>query len=110
MPNKPRSHESRLQDTRWGKRKQEQYKRDRYGNAQTIRATNRWKKLSAFKRKRSPLCEDPFGYHKEDGRPTPVKDVHHIVPIEEEPSLAYSWSNLMSVCRDCHAKLDKGEK
>lgn len=110
MPTAPRSHESRQRDTRWGKKKAEQYHKDQSGKARAIRATGRWKKLAGLKKKRNPICEDPFGHHAEDQRPEPMRDVHHIVPIEEDESKAFVWSNLMSVCRACHAKLDKGKE
>ena len=30
--------------------------------------------------------------------------VHHIVPRSVDPSRTYDWSNLMSLCNDCHDK------
>ena len=67
-----------------------------------------WADLSRLYRAENPLCEEC----ERHGRTTPAKDVHHVVPVSVRPDLALSWSNLMSVCRKCHWRLDriKGEQ
>jgi predicted HNH restriction endonuclease len=42
-----------------------------------------------------------------------ASQVHHIEGLAARPDLAYTWSNLMSVCTRCHALLERemrGEK
>ena len=39
---------------------------------------------------------------------TAATEVHHIVKIKDRPELRLEWSNLMSVCRDCHERIEKG--
>ena len=45
---------------------------------------------------------------------TPADTVHHIVHLTPQnitdPTISLSTSNLMAVCRDCHAELHKGRK
>ena len=59
-----------------------------------------WNKLSARYRKLNPLCEDC----DKEGRTTPCTEVHHIVPITQDPSLRLVWSNLVALCHECHDK------
>ena len=75
--------------------------------ARGIRATNRWRKLSEAKRRKNPLCEDPFGDH--GGRVVAAESVHHVESVEARPDLAFVWENLMSVCNVCHNRLDKSK-
>ena len=35
-----------------------------------------------------------------------MDEVHHIIPIEERPDLAFVEDNLMSVCRECHEEME----
>lgn len=76
-----------------------------------------WKELTIQKKRANPLCEQcikdgeaigiPGGYVKS------VECVHHIIPIEtartkeEMRRLAFDWSNLMSLCKSCHARIHK---
>ena len=64
-----------------------------------------WRKLSEFKRKIDPLCEECA----KAGRTTPADHVHHIVPIVEAEERRLDMDNLMSVCVDCHEKLERGK-
>ncbi len=50
------------------------------------------------KLKTDPLCE----FHKERGETVLATVVHHIKPIAEAPELRLVWSNLCSLCKDCH--------
>jgi len=58
----------------------------------------KWRRLRALKLKRNPLCEEC----ERLGRVVPATMVHHIVPIEQDPTLRLVWSNLMSLCEACH--------
>lgn len=66
--------------------------------ARGIRATNRWRKLSEAKRRKNPLCEDPFGDH--GGRVVACESVHHVKSVEaRRNSLGFSQSKLAAaVC------------
>ena len=84
---------------------------------QDIYNSREWKELTIQKKRVNPLCEQcikdgeavgiPGGYVK------PAECVHHIIPIEtartkdEMRRLAFDWSNLMSLCKSCHARIHK---
>jgi len=61
--------------------------------------STRWRKLSLSIRTRFPICV-------QEGCGKASKEVHHIVPIEENPSLMYVNSNLVPLCRKCHKKIE----
>ena len=68
--------------------------------------TQRWRDLRAWKMTNYPLCEECLKNDKN----TAVEDVHHIIsfmstndPIERS-RLAFDYNNLMSICKECHAK------
>lgn len=63
-------------------------KHARYGRA--------WKKARDAYATAHPFCERCF----EQGRMTPLDEVHHIVPVREGGG--NEESNLMSLCRSCH--------
>lgn len=46
-----------------------------------------------------PLCERCL----EQGRMTPVEEVHHIIPVSQGGTS--EESNLMSLCKSCHNKI-----
>jgi 5-methylcytosine-specific restriction protein A len=60
--------------------------------------SSRWRRISKKKRAVSPFCEDC-----EDIGVTVIADVvDHIVEITDDKSLAFTWSNLKSLCHACH--------
>lgn len=71
-----------------------------------------WKELRLRKVQANPFCE----LCKEEGYAEPTRAIHHIVPIEsgrteaECRSLAFRWSNLISVCFRHHSKLHMAER
>ena len=67
-----------------------------------IRSSRRWTECSKRHKHRQPLCLDPFGEHG----PKEVDEVHHIVPIRENPGLAFDPSNLASLCKKCHEQVE----
>lgn len=79
-------------------------------SAQDVRNSSFWKKVRKTYASLHPLCEDPHGDHKNDYMPPVVADVHHIIPIQKAPHLAFKHSNLMSVCKDCHAVFSQQER
>jgi 5-methylcytosine-specific restriction enzyme A len=58
----------------------------------------RWRKLRARKLRANPVCEDC-------GREF-ANTVHHVEPRLEHPALAFSWSNLKSMCGPCHTRYE----
>ena len=106
VPTKPKTHRPRqaIGKVHRPKRPSEQ----QVTQARSIRSTNRWRKLSEAKRRKDPLCEDPFGDH--GIRKVGAQSVHHIQSVELRPDLAFEWANLMSVCNACHNRLDKSER
>jgi 5-methylcytosine-specific restriction protein A len=63
---------------------------------------NRWRKLSEAKREADPLCEECLKLEIA----VPAEEVHHVIPIRLAPHLAFEWSNLESLCVDCHRAKD----
>lgn len=60
-----------------------------------------WEKKRASILKRDGyLCKECKRY----GRFVQAQTVHHIVHIEDDPSLALTNSNLVSLCNSCHNK------
>lgn len=74
--------------------------------------SKQWKLLRARKLAANPLCER----HLEEGKVVAASVVHHIVEVEsghteaECRALAFSWANLQSLCRECHADIHKAER
>jgi 5-methylcytosine-specific restriction protein A len=58
-----------------------------------------WKDLSERYRAQYPLCEDCL----KEGKVTPSSEVHHVIPISEQPSLRLTWTNLVALCNTCHS-------
>ena len=77
-----------------------------------IYQSKEWRELRVLKYRANPLCE----LCEREGYVRAAQAIHHITPIEtaktmdEMKRLAYDWSNLLSVCRECHAKLHKDMK
>lgn len=75
--------------------------------------SSRWRAIRAQQLAEHPFCElcAKKGVYYQTG----ATEVHHIVPIdsarteEEAERLAYSTSNLMSLCHKCHSNLHKAE-
>src|ERR1035441_6589236 len=79
-------------------RKYDRTKRLQGGNA----VANEFRHSQACKQLRDsyfaehPLCEDPFGCHERLGIVSPTEDIHHVVSIQKDPSLALDASNLIA--------------
>ena len=81
----------------------EKYDRDpntkrRYGRA--------WKRIRDRYATEHPLCEMCL----QEGRLTPVQEVHHILPVSKGGT--HARDNLMSLCQSCHTKIhhDLGDR
>lgn len=74
-----------------------------------IYQSREWRELRVRKYQANPLCE----LCERDGYVRAAQAIHHIHPIEDSKTMeemrhwAFMWSNLVSVCRACHAKLHK---
>lgn len=65
----------------------------------SITKTNRWKRLSEQTRKRDGGCVRCGT--------TQRLEVHHVVPVLVDPDLAFDPSNLITLCRACHAREER---
>lgn len=64
--------------------------------------SKRWKEKRNYILKRDNyLCQECKKY----GRRVDGDVVHHIIPIEEAPELAFVDDNLITICKTCHNKL-----
>jgi len=77
--------------------------------AMRIRSSYKWKRVRLLKLSNDPLCEDPHGCHANKQTTETARQVHHIKGLRSHPDLAFVWSNLMSVCTKCHARLERDE-
>lgn len=64
---------------------------ERYGNA--------WRHIRNRYIKANPLCEKCL----EDGKLTPAKEVHHILPLSHGGT--HKEDNLMALCKSCHSRI-----
>jgi 5-methylcytosine-specific restriction enzyme A len=63
--------------------------------------STRWRLKREYILKRDGyLCRECKKY----GRNREARIVHHIIELEDDPSLAYENSNLVSLCYSCHNK------
>lgn len=67
--------------------------------AQRVRSSARWRRVRSLQLGRHPLCQDCRGA----GRLVPATQVDHVVPLVNDPALAYDLANLRSLCTRCHA-------
>lgn len=66
-----------------------------------------WKELREFIMQRDDYLCVPCS---EKGLATAAIDVHHIKKVSEHWEERLNQDNLISVCRKCHARADKGSK
>ena len=59
-----------------------------------------WRELSKRIRTDRPLCEDCLV----NDVVRPATEVHHVVPINTNPGLRLTVSNLKALCKECHDK------
>lgn len=63
-----------------------------------IYQSTKWRKLRDRKFKQNPICEHCIKYNKI----TPTDVIDHIIEINDNPELAYVYSNLQALCHKCH--------
>jgi len=94
MPTKPPTH------TLQGAREKHVYRSAGQIKAHKLRSTARWQKVREIALSRNPLC-----VHPDCTRPTPAREVHHILPVETHPHLAFTLDNMAPLCKSHHAKV-----
>lgn len=63
-----------------------------------------WRRTRRQKLDQDPLCEDHLEMTGGRAPFIPAIDVHHIKKVKTHPKLRLEMSNLMSLCKACHAK------
>ncbi len=66
-----------------------------------------WRDVREAKFHENPICENPFGLENHLRK---TEEVHHIKPVAEFPLLAFTLSNLMSLCYSCHRRFSDMER
>lgn len=91
-------------DSKCYKSSTQQNKQDRISR---FRRTNRWKvKAEQIKKRDNYLCQEC----KSKGRYTyKGLEVHHIVKLKDDFNKRLDDDNLITLCRMCHKRADKGE-
>lgn len=79
----------------------------KHGVQTKIRQTNGYRKLrSDIKARDRFLCR--HCYFERDRLTTENLQVHHIIPIAEDPALAFEEENLVTLCEECHELAEAG--
>jgi 5-methylcytosine-specific restriction endonuclease McrA len=72
---------------------------------------NAWRKLRKAKLTKDPTSECnicPIKSRCSDfGKTFAADTVHHLKPVSKYPDLRLAWSNLMSVSRSCHERIEE---
>lgn len=58
---------------------------------------------------RHPICCDPFREHGADD-PRPTQQVHHVIGLAEDMSLALDEDNCRPLCNGCHGRINRMER
>jgi 5-methylcytosine-specific restriction endonuclease McrA len=61
-----------------------------------VYASHQWKRARRIALMNSPLCSCG----------APACDVHHIIKLKDDSTLAFDLDNLLPVCKECHKALD----
>jgi len=69
----------------------------------------RWRRLRAWFLSRAPLCADPYGDHKREGRAELATEVDHVIGRRKRPDLAWDPGNLQGLCKSCHSRKTREE-
>jgi len=68
---------------------------------QAFYRSSSWLRLRDAKLYAKPICEICIT----KGIVTPAQDVHHKIDIKDQPNLRLTYSNLQSLCYDCHNRI-----
>lgn len=58
-----------------------------------------WYEVAKRFKQANPLCVDCL----QQGRTRPAQEIHHVKKVVTHPELRLDWSNLMALCKVCHA-------
>lgn len=103
-PKRPCSHPGcpELTDQRFclehAKAEDERYRKRQRDPKINRRYDHRWRKMRNAYVAKHPLCEDCL----EQGRTTPVAEVHHVLPLEHGGT--HDETNLRGLCKPCHSR------
>ncbi|MGC1527177.1 MAG: FAD-dependent thymidylate synthase [Phormidesmis sp.] len=67
--------------------------------------------IGAWTRQKAPVVHEKFDYICQNcicqncGERGGELHAHHLVPVFADPSLAYDFENLVSICKECHTKI-----
>ena len=91
------------------KPKPKQTRKVKVEDRQSVYQSTKWKKLRQAKLMQQPLCEICL----KNGVVTIADDVHHIDSFlnysgNQRLNKAFDFTNLMSVCKECHGKIHSG--
>jgi len=75
-----------------------------------IRSGGRWQRVRELYLRRRPMCEDPHEIHERVQFEEAATEVHHIIRLQDEQELAFTFANLASLCSHCHAKISATER
>jgi uncharacterized Fe-S cluster-containing MiaB family protein len=78
--------------------------------ARKYRSSYNWQTVAKHHKHENPLCFDPFGDHKKEGRSEFVEETHHIRGLSTHFHLRSDPNNLASLCHSCHDKISKLER
>ena len=73
-------------------------------DADRIRSSSKWKEIRKQAFNVMPYCSDPLGLHK--GVTIATEEIHHIIPLMTNSSLAFDLNNLAGLCKKCHAAVE----
>ena len=78
---------------------------DRHRHDNKVYGNTAWRRLRRIQLNREPLCRTCLS----KGIVNQASQVDHIIPVEKQPELRLSLSNLQSLCETCHTKKTREE-
>lgn len=79
------------------------------GKRDTFYSSRPWRELRRMVLADSPLCADPFGIHRKQGRYELAGEVDHVIPRDQRPELSFDQANLQPLCKGCHSRKTRKE-
>jgi len=116
MPHKPKSHNPhpKVKVHEYRTDRDKRYRESIVGTDKEtykrLLSSQRWQSVRKRYLSRHPLCADPFRIHEQVGQSVPASQVHHRTPVREAFDLVYDASNLMSLCTECHSKIEQRDR
>ena len=85
-------------------------KRKKAQKAKDYHKGGEWKRKSKCYRRDHPICERCIYLDQLTQRSCEGLSVHHIVSIENDSTLVYEDSNLLTLCNPCHGRYSAMER